>query len=50
MYNNVLRFLGFIQYLAPYMPDIMAYTMPLSGYAKDNQVFEWTPLVDKCFE
>jgi hypothetical protein len=32
------------------MPDIMAYTTPLSGCAKDNRVFEWTPLLDKCFE
>jgi hypothetical protein len=50
MYNDVLRFLGLVQYLAPYMPDIMAYTMPLSGCAKDNWVFEWTPLLDKCFK
>jgi hypothetical protein len=49
-YNNILRFLGLVQYLALYMPDIMAYTMPLSGCAKDSQVFEWTPLLDKCFE
>jgi hypothetical protein len=32
------------------MPDITAYTMPLSGCAKDNQAFEWTPLLDKCFK
>jgi hypothetical protein len=50
MYNDILRFLGLVQYLAPYMPDIMAYTMPLSGCAKDNRAFEWTPLLDKCFE
>jgi hypothetical protein len=49
-YNNVLRFLGLIQYLALYMPDIMAYTTLLSGCAKDNRVFKWTPLLNKCFE
>jgi hypothetical protein len=49
-YNDVLIFLGLVQYLALYMPDIMVYIMPLSGYAKDNCVFEWTPLLDKCFE
>ena len=32
------------------MPDIMAYTMPLSGVAHNNRSFQWTPLLDKCFE
>jgi hypothetical protein len=32
------------------MPDIMAYSMPLSGCVKNNWPFEWTPLLDKCFE
>ena len=32
------------------MPDIMAYTKPLSGSAHNNQAFQWTPLLDKCFE
>jgi hypothetical protein len=50
MYNDVLRFLGLVQYLALYMLDIMAYTMPLSGCAKDNWAFELTLLLDKCFE
>jgi hypothetical protein len=46
-YNNVLRFLGLIQYLVLYMPDIMAYSMPLSSCVKNNWPFEWTPLLDK---
>jgi hypothetical protein len=49
-YNDILRFLGLVQYMAPYIPDIMAYTMPLSGCAKDNWAFEWTPLLNRCFE
>ena len=32
------------------MPDIMAYTTPLSGLAQNNQTFQWTPLLDKCFQ
>ena len=32
------------------MPDITAYTMPLSGAAHNNRAFQWTPLLDKCFE
>ena len=32
------------------MPDVMAYTMPLSGAAHNNRAFQWSPLLDKCFE
>ena len=33
-YNEVQKFLGLVQYLALYMPDIMVYTTPLSGLAQ----------------
>ena len=49
-YNEVQKFLGLVQYLALYMPDIIAYTTPLSGLAQNNQTFQWTPLPDKCFQ
>ena len=49
-YNEVQKFLGLVQYLALYMPDIMAYTTPLSGSEQNNQTFQWTPLLDKCFQ
>jgi hypothetical protein len=49
-YNEVLRFLGLVQYLAHYMPDITVYTTPLSGCARNNRLFVWTPLLDKCFQ
>ena len=39
-----------MQYLAQFMPDVTAYTIPLSGSAHNNQVFQWPPLLDKCFE
>ena len=39
-YNDVLRFLGLVQYLAPYMPDVTAYTTPLSGCVRNNCPFE----------
>ena len=49
-YNEVQKFLGLVQYLALYMPDITAYTTPLSGSAQNNQTFQWTLLLDKCFQ
>ena len=39
-----------LKYLAHYMPDITAYTTPLSGCARNNCPFIWMPLLDKCFE
>ena len=35
-YNEVQKFLGLVQYLALYMPDIMVYTTLLSGSAQNN--------------
>ena len=49
-YNEVQEFLGLVQYLALYMPDITAYTTLLSGLGKNNWAFQWTPLLDKCFQ
>ena len=49
-YNEVQKFLGLVQYLAQFMPDIMAYTTPLSGAAHNNRAFQCTPLLDKCLE
>ena len=49
-YNEVQKFLGLVQYLVQFMPDITAYTTPLSGAAHNNRAFQWTPLLDKCFE
>ena len=48
--NKVQKFLGLLQYLVLYMPDIMVYTTPLSGSVQNNQTFQWTPLLDKCFQ
>ena len=32
------------------MPDVVASTTLLSGSVHNNQAFQWTPLLDKCFE
>jgi Reverse transcriptase (RNA-dependent DNA polymerase) len=45
LYHKVQWFLGLVQYLAHYMPDVTAYTTPLSGCARNNCLFLWTPLV-----
>src|SRR5271155_2576930 len=49
-YHDVQRFLGLVQYLAQFMPNLTAYTTPLSGMARHNMPFVWTAVHDKCFE
>ena len=48
-YNEVQKSLGLVQYLALYMPDIMAYMTPLSGLVQNNQIFQWTLSGDNLF-
>ena len=50
VWTIVQKFLGLVQYLAQFMPDVIAYTTLLSGSAHNNQAFQWTPILDKCFE
>ena len=49
-YNKVQKFLGLVQYLALYMPDIMAYMTLLSGLVQNNWTLQWILLLDKCFQ
>ena len=49
-YHDVQRFLGLVQYLAHFLPDITAYTTPLSLCTHNGKPFLWTPSLDKCFE
>ena len=44
-FNDIQHFLGLVQYLAHYMPDISMYTTPLSGCVRNSHPFEWTPLL-----
>ena len=48
-YNDVQRFLGMINYLSQFMPDVSAFTSPLSGMSR-MRVWRWTPLHEKCFD
>jgi hypothetical protein len=38
---EVQRFLGLMQYLAHFLPDVTAYTSPLSSITKNGQAFQW---------
>lgn len=49
-YNDVQKFLGLVNYLAHFLPDVTAYTNPLSEMSRNNQPFFWRPVHDLCFE
>ena len=49
-FHEVQRFLGLVQYLAHFMPDVTAYTSPLTTCVRNGRQFVWMPLYDKCLE
>lgn len=49
-YHEVQRFLGLVNYLAPFMPNVSAYTTVLSDMEHNDRPFVWRPLHQKCFE
>jgi RNase H-like domain found in reverse transcriptase/Reverse transcriptase (RNA-dependent DNA polymerase) len=49
-YHEVQHFLGLVQYLAHFLPDISTYTSPLSAMTQNGQAFLWRPLHDHCFQ
>ncbi|VDB95766.1 unnamed protein product [Peniophora sp. CBMAI 1063] len=49
-YLDIQRFLGLVQYISHFMPDLSAYTGPLSAIMRNQESFKWHPIHDKCFE
>lgn len=48
-YHDIQRFLGLVNYVAQFMPNISAYTSPLSGMSSQT-MFTWNPLHERCFQ
>jgi Reverse transcriptase (RNA-dependent DNA polymerase)/RNase H-like domain found in reverse transcriptase len=48
-HKDVQRFLGLVQYLAHFMPDVTAYTGLLSAICRNGQPFYWKLLHEACF-
>ena len=49
-YHDVQRFLGLVEYISRFLPNVSAYTTPLSGMCANGLPFVWRSLHDKCFE
>jgi len=44
--NEVQRFVGLVEYLAQFMPDVLAYTTPLTGIQRNGHPFLWREIHD----
>ena len=49
-YHDVQRFLGLVEYISRFLPNVSAYTTPLSGMCANGLPFVWRALHNKCFE
>ena len=48
-FGDIQRFLGLVQYIQHFMPDVSEYTSPLSAILR-LKAFQWRPLHEKCFQ
>ena len=48
-YNDIQRFVGLVNYVAQFMPDITSYTSPLTGMSS-QATFTWNPIHQRCFD
>jgi hypothetical protein len=49
-YNDVQRFIGLINYLGNFLPDVTAYTGPILAMTQNGMPFHWRPLHQHCFD
>jgi RNase H-like domain found in reverse transcriptase/Reverse transcriptase (RNA-dependent DNA polymerase)/Integrase zinc binding domain len=49
-YHDVQRFLGLVEYISRFLPNVSAFTTPLSGMCSNGLPFIWRGIHDKCFE
>lgn len=48
--DEVLRFLGLVQYLSHFLPDLSSFTSPLESIGKHGQPFQWLPIHQACLD
>ena len=49
-YNDIQRFIGLVNYVANFLPDITTYTGPLMAMTQNSAPFYWRPLHQQCFD
>lgn len=49
-YNDVQHFVGLVNYLSNFLPEISTYTGPLLSITQNGTPFHWRPLHQRCFD
>jgi len=49
-YNDIQRFVGLMNYIGNFLPNITAYTGPLLAMTQNEAPFHWRPLHQVCFD
>jgi len=49
-YNDIQKFVGLVNYVGNFLPNISAYTGPLLAMTMNGAPFHWRPLHQKCFD
>ena len=49
-YHDVQRFLGLVQYLQHFLPNVAMFTAPLSSMTQNGHEFMWRPIHEKAFQ
>ena len=48
--NDLQKFVGLVQYLAHFMPDVTAWTGPLAAIQGESSSFMWLPIHQTCMD
>ena len=49
-YHDVQRFLGLVQYIQHFLPNVSTFTAPLSSMTQNGHEFQWRPVHEKAFQ
>jgi hypothetical protein len=49
-YLDIQRFVGLVNYVANFLPDVTAYTAPLQAMTQNGTSFWWRPIHERCFQ
>ena len=49
-YNDIECFLGLVNYVAHFLPDLSAYSGPLHNIQQNRHIFDWRTIHQACFD
>lgn len=49
-YNDIQQFVGLVNYIGNFLPDVTAYTSPLLAITQNGALFTWQPIHQWCLE